>query len=262
MNIRSQVLAALLIAMTSATWADESKDGPRTGYFRKTVTPAEMLGADGAKAVADVFEADDELKWQLYVPHNYDPSKPAGVIVFINRWGNSGGSQKSYNDLLTEKNLIWAGALDAGDPAPMNERIMRAILTPIMLSKEYALDPSRIYVGGFSGGAHVANIVSTSKPGMFKGGLFVGGAVSWGDKVPTGIELMRQNRYIFAAGSNDVALKAVQRTLNAYRGEGVEHTKLIIMHNQRQEMPGPKYLREAVEFLDDRDSTAASTDAE
>lgn len=261
MNIRSPIFAALLIAMTSSGWADETTDGPRTGYFRKTVTPVEMLGADGAKAVADVFESDDKLKWQLYVPHNYDPSKPAGVIVFINRWGNSGGSRKSYNDLLTEKNLIWAGALGAGDPAPMNERIMRAILTPMMLSNEYALDPNRIYIGGFSGGAHVANIVATSKPGMFKGGLFVGGAVSWGDKVPTGIELIRQNRYVFAAGSNDLALKAVQRTLSTYRDEGIEHAKLIVMHNQRQEMPGPKYLREAVEFLDKPESTTASTDA-
>lgn len=262
MKLRLPVIAALFIAMTSASWADEAKDGPRTGYFRKTMTPLEMLGPDGAKSVAHVFEADQDLKWQLYVPHTYDPSKPAGVIVFINRWSNSGGSRKSYNDLLTEKNLIWAGVLDAGDPAPMDERIMRAILTPMMLSKEYALDPERIYVGGFSGGAHVATIVATGKPDMFKGGMFVGGTVSWDSNVPSGIELIRQNRYVFVAGSNDLALKTMQRTLHTYREEGVQYADLIVMANQRQEMPGPNYLREAIEFLDDPIGATVTTDAE
>ena len=259
MKLRSLTIAALLATMLSTTWAQEASEGPRTGYFRKTVTPLETLGADGAKSVAHIFEADEELKWQLYVPHSYDPTKPAGVIVFINRWGNSGGSRKSYNELLTEKNLIWAGALDAGDPAPMDERIMRAILTPMMLSREYSLDPDRIYIGGFSGGAHVATIVATAKPDMFKGGLFIGGTVSWGDKVPAGIAQIRENRYVFAAGSNDLALKTIRRTLLTYREDGVDKSHLIVMHNQRQEMPGPKYLREAVEFLD---NPTGSTDAE
>jgi hypothetical protein len=33
------------------------------------------------------------------------------------------GWRKSYNDLLEEKNLIWAGVLRAGDATPLNERM-------------------------------------------------------------------------------------------------------------------------------------------
>lgn len=86
--------------------------------------------------------------------------------------------------------------------------------------------------------------------------MFVGGAVSWKDKLPAGIELIRQNRYVFVAGSNDVALKAVRRTAGSFKEAGVEQTRVIVMPNERQEMPGSHYLREAIEFLDNENGSA------
>lgn len=247
-----KLLAVLaLVALVSVAWAEEAAETPRTGFFRKKTTPLELLGAEGAKTLAKVFAPDEKLEWQLYVPRGYDASKPAGVIVFINRWGNSGGSRKAYNALLDEKNLIWAGVLRAGDKTPMNERMMRALITPTMLAQEYALDPERVYIGGFSGGAHVATILATAKPAMFRGGLYVGGTVPWKDnKEPAAVELMRKNCYVFLGGSNDISLTTLQRTAKQYKGAGISDSKVIVMPNQRQEMPGPYHLREAIEYLD------------
>jgi len=258
MQIRNMLAGLALMTMMTVVWADEAKDGPRTGYFRIKMTAVELLGADGAQSIAGILAPDEKLEWQVYVPHSYDPSKPAGALVFINRWGNSGGSRKSYNELLEEKNLIWAGVLDAGDQTPMDERMMRSILAPTVLAQDYALDPNRIYIGGFSGGAHVATILATGKPGLFKGGMFVGGTVFWGDKLPPGIDVIRQNRYVFVGGSNDVALNTMRRTAGSYKDAGITNSKLIVMPNERQEMPGPLYLREAIEFLDDPTVTANS----
>ena len=234
------ILAGLIFTVLSASaLAVETKDGPRTGYFRKSMTTVELLGTDGAKSLANVLEPDEKLEWQLYVPHGYDSSSPAGVLVFISPSPSWSGSRKSYNDLLEEKNLIWAGVLRAGDATPLNERMMRSLLTPTVLARDYALDLDRIYVGGFSGGAHVATLLSTGKPALFKGGMFVGGAIFWGDRTPPGIDAIRQNRYVFVTGSNDVALKTVRRTAGSYKDAGVVNTKLIIMPNEKQEMPGP-----------------------
>lgn len=260
MQFRIAIAGLALTLLAVAAWADATKDGPRTGYFRKNMTTAELLGTDGAKSVANVLEPDEKLEWQFYVPHSYDASRPAGVLVFISHKGNWGGSRKSYNDLLEEKNLIWAGVLGAGDVTPLNVRMMKSLMTPTVLSRDYALDPNRIYVGGFSGGAHVATLLSTGKPGLFKGGMFVGGAIFWGDKIPPEVDVIRQNRYVFIAGSNDVALKTVRRTAGSYKGAGVVNTKLIIMPNEKQEMPGPLYLREAVEHLDQRGNVAESAE--
>lgn len=90
--------------------------------------------------------------------------------------------------------------------------------------------------------------------------MFVGGAIFWGDKIPPEVDVIRQNRYVFIAGSNDVALKTVRRTAGSYKGAGVVNTKLIIMPNEKQEMPGPLYLREAVEHLDQRGNVAESAE--
>jgi predicted peptidase len=247
MNYRVLLLCLLSIAFSGAV-GDET-DGPRTGYFRKSATTAELLGVDGASAIAEVLAPDEELKWQLYVPHSYDASKPAGAIVFVNRSDSWGGSSKSYNPVLEESNLIWAAPLGAGDKRPLNERMLRAMLTPNFLARNYTLDPSRIYIGGFVGGGYVATMLATSKPELFRGGVFVGGALAWEDNIPPAIAQIRKNRYVFVTGSNDVALDTMRRTAEAYRKAGVANSKLIVIPNARQEMPGPLYLREVLEFL-------------
>ena len=258
MQVKNLIVGTVFMLLAATAWADATKDGPRTGYFRTNMTTVELLGADGAKSVANVLEPDEKLEWQLYVPHSYDPSRPAGVLVFVSPSASWSGSSKSYNDLLEEKNLIWAGVLRAGDATPLDERITKALLTPAVLSRDYALDPERMYVGGYWGGAHVAMLLATGKPGLFKGGIFVGNAIFWGNETPPEIDVIRQNRYIFIAGSIDDGITTVRRVAGLYRDAGVVNTKLIIMPNERREMPGPLYLREAIEYIDQRGNVAES----
>lgn len=243
-------LALVLVFVLAALPATAQDDGPRTGYFRVHTTPLDLLGEDGARSVSGMFEPDEKLEWQLYVPANYDPARPAGIIAFMTHRSSWGGSRREYNPALEETNLIWAGVLGAGDNSPVNERIMRLIMTPTMLARTYALDPERVYIGGFSGGAHVATMLATGKPELFKGGLFIGGAVAWGDELPTRIDQVRDNAYVFIAGSNDVALNTVRKAALAFRSAGVARSELIVMPNQRQEMPSRKYLLDAIDFLD------------
>ena len=188
------VLAALPVAA--------QEDGPRTGYFRVHTTPLDLLGKDGARSLSEMFELDEKLEWQLYVPTSYDPTRPAGVMVFLTHSNTWGGSRREYNPALEEANLIWAAG----------------------------------------------------KPELFKGGLFIGGAVAWGDELPSRIDDVRKNAYVFVAGSNDVALNTVRKAAIAFREAGVERTELIVMPNQRQEMPGRKYLLDAIGFLDGKQS--------
>lgn len=240
-------LVGLLLMLITPVSADEQV--PRTGYFSVSSTLLELLGEQGASALSEVFAADEKLRWRLVVPKNYDPAHPPGVIVFVSR-GNWGGGKKSWNQVLEEKNLIWIGALDAGDQSPMNERMFKALLAPTILARDYAIDPQRIYISGFVGGAHVAGILSTTKPELFQGGLFMSGATFWGDKTPPKLDRLRQNRFVFLAGANDVARTKVARTAESYKKVGLQNTNLIIVPNMRQELPGKSYFEEAVNYLD------------
>jgi hypothetical protein len=62
---------------------------------------------------------------------------------------------------------------------------------------------------------------------------------------------------VFIAGSNDVALNTVRKAALAFRSAGVERSELIVMPNQRQEMPSRKYLLDAIDFLDGKVSETA-----
>jgi hypothetical protein len=253
MKLQATILSLILLGIVPATIAADDESGPRTGYFETDITLHEMLGAERAASLSDMIAADEKLKWAIYVPKTYTPAKPAGVMAFVTFSNSWGGSTKAYNDVLDDKNIIWAGVIGAGDKKPLNERMMRLLLTPTFLAREYVLDPDRMYVGGTSGGAHVATILATSKPQLFKGGLFVGGAMFWKSKEPAAIDQVRQNRYVFISGSKNPNRKEVETTAEAYLAAGVEHTKYIEMPNVGRKAPTSTVIESAIEYLDGQD---------
>lgn len=236
----------ILLLMTSVAWGE---DGPRTGYFRKALTPVELLGAEGAKAIESIFGADEKLTWQLSVPKTYDPGKPAGVMVFVG-WAEWGGGKKAWSRVLEEQNVIWIGLIGAGDKKPINERMLKAILAQAVLEREYKIDLSRYYLFGYSGGAHVAAMLATSKPELYKGALYYGAALPWGDKIPPKIDLIRQNRYMFMVGGLDDDRRKMSRAAETYRKAGVQHVDYVLVSNVDRQMPGASYFEQVVKFLD------------
>ena len=245
--MKSAVIIVLILFLVSPpAW---SEDGPRVGYFQETVTPLELLGEEGAKVISSVFPPDQKLSWQLSVPKNYDPTRPAGVMVFIG-FAEWGGGKKVWNRVLEEQNIIWIGLIGGGDKNPLNERVLRAVLAQAVLEREYKIDLNRYYLFGYSGGAHVAAILATTKPELFKGAIYYGDALSWGRNLPPKIDLIRQNNFMFMAGSRDNDVKDMRRVVNAYQKAGVTNTEYILITNVGREMPSTSYFEAAIEFLD------------
>jgi poly(3-hydroxybutyrate) depolymerase len=251
MNATLKILAVFLLFMATAS----AKDGPRTGYFRVSLTPLELLGEEGAKAVSSIFAADEKLTWQLSVPKNYDPGKPAGAMVFVG-WAEWGGGKKAWNAVLEERNMIWIGLIAGGDKKPINERMLRAILAKAVVQREYKIDPDRYYLFGYSGGAHVAAMLATSKPEMFKGAIYYAAALSWGKKAPQKIDVLRQNRFVFMAGSLDDDRRKIMSVADSYKKAGVTDTKFVTVANTDRKLPGVSYFDDAVDYLDLRPVTA------
>ena len=246
MAIRAMLLS--LIALATA-FGSVSAEEARTGFFRVSTTPLELLGEQGAEAIQSVFASDQTLSWQLTVADNYDPQKPAGVIVMLNPH-DGGAGKRDWQKELAARNLIIIGAIDAGDDTPLGERMLKAILAQALLMRDYKIDPERYYVAGYAGGAHVAAILATSRPETFKGAIYFSGARSWEGRVPPKIELVRRNRFVFVAGANDPTKTTVRRVAKDYAEAGVTATKLFIVPNMRRSLPDPGYLARALEFLE------------
>ncbi len=245
------LLTMLACAPTIAADAAKSEGGSRTGFFGVSLTPTELFGAEGAARVAEVFTADETLEWQLYVPPTYDAAKPAGAVIWISGYSR-GGPPRAWNDSLRDKNLIWIGAQNAGNEVPVTRRMFLAMFGPMVLQRDYALDATRIYIGGFGGGAKTAMRVASLRPNMFKGGLFISGAQFWGRDEPPLIDTIRALPYVFMSGSMDYSLEEVEDTFRAYRAAGVDKSKLIVIRNHRHKMPDSQNFERAVDFLDGR----------
>jgi len=218
------------------------------------MTPTEVSGEAGAQVVAEVLPPDEEINWQIYVPHNYSADNPPGVVVYVSPL-ETGGPPQAWNDLLGEHNLIWIGANGSGNKHPVTERILKALLATTVLQKTYTINMRRCYVAGFSGGGKTAMRMAALWPEQFKGGIYIAGAVFWGNKPPPKIDLIRQNKHVFIVGSFDPALRDTRRVYNDYKDAGVENSELITVRNHNHRMPPKNYFIQAIEYLDSETTT-------
>lgn len=247
--------AVLTIGFASALPA-VAADGPRTGYFRLEMTPVEMVGAGNAESLATTLPPDEKISWQLYVPPDYDPEDPPGVVVFVSSI-RRGGPPRAWNPTLEAHNLIWIGANGDGSRANTTERILKAIIAPFALRNDYAVDLARSYIAGYADGGIIATMVMSTRPEQFRGGVYLAGADAW-DDTPAKIELIRQNRHAFVVGTNDPRLNEFQRAFNRFKSDGVDNVELIRIRNWANRFPPPEYFAKAIEYLDDRSPAPAA----
>ena len=250
LNRSGYIRASLLVLLAANALAEGDPAEPRTGFFRESMTPLELLGPS-AQGIENILPSDQEIEWEIVVPGSYSVDTPPGVVVYINS-REKGGPPRDWNDMLQKHNLIWIGANKSGNDWPVPERMLKAMIAPMVLAKSYAINPDRVYVAGMSGGGKTATRVATARPELFKGGVYMAGTVFWADNVPPKIDLIRQNYHVFIIGSNDPSLVETQRTYNNYKKAGAENSKLITINNFGHRMPSVEYFERAIVFLDSR----------
>jgi len=221
----------------------------RTGFFKIIKTPNEVLGERDADHLNPVMLATEQVEWRVYVPRNYDPLSPPGVLVFVSsiEWG---GIPEEWQPVMEKKNLIWISASNAGSSAPVEQRMVKAIIAPRAVDRDYPIDMNRIFIAGFADGGKVANLVQTAEPGVFKGGIYMCGALFWGDKTPARLDEMRENRHVFIRGCFDSKERDVRLVHKQYVEAGLERSELITIKTRRRRLPQPKYVENAIDYLD------------
>lgn len=250
-NVVLAFLAAMGAMQEEANGLIEEFDASlaRTGFVNLVMTPAELLGEEAADSLNHILLADQKIEWRMYVPRNYDAATPPGVLVFLSSidWG---GIPDEWQPVMDAHNLIWISPSGAGNSAPAQERIIKAILAPRAADLDYTVDGERIYIAGFSDGGMVASLVQAADPGTFKGGIYMCGALFWGDKPPERLDQMRSNRHVFIRGCFDPRERDVKDVYDEYRKAGFEHVSLISVQTRRQRLPQPQHVKQAIRYLD------------
>jgi predicted esterase len=143
---------------------------------RRTRSPmlAARLGGHG-QAVDPSQES-----FAVHIP----PQKPPGgyaLLVFVPPWDQA-GMPGQWTSVLDEKGVIFVSAARSGNDADVRTRRMTlALIAAANMIQKYDIDPSHVFVGGFSGGSRVAMLLALAYPDVFHGAFLNSG----GDPIGT-----------------------------------------------------------------------------
>ncbi len=109
-----------------------------------------------------------QQKYQLFVPKGIAKDKPAGLILFISP-GNGPGGLKPWQAICEKHGLLYASPFAAGNSTQpgVRTRIILDVLDDVR--RQYAIDPDRTYLTGFSGGGRMSCAIAFALPEYFGG---------------------------------------------------------------------------------------------
>jgi hypothetical protein len=125
--------------------------------------------ASGAKVRDYPVDLKNE-KYVLFVPPEKPPNGYA-LLVFVEPWAFA-GVPRAWIPVLKKRGFIFVTAEHSGNTESVYERrIPLALIALYNVTKQYPIDPERIYIGGMSGGSRIAERMALAYPDLFRGAL-------------------------------------------------------------------------------------------
>ena len=109
------------------------------------------------------FEPGEELTYQVRTPTQAAPAALPGVLIYISP---KTGAQMpaAWGAVLDKYNLLWVGAENSGNEVHVARRVGFALLASTLAAQVSAIDASRLFLTGFSGGGRVASMMLPALP--------------------------------------------------------------------------------------------------
>ncbi len=107
----------------------------------------------------------------VYVPDNYDDSKPFGIYLHITPSKGGVRPNPEYRELMAKYQLIFISPNGTPNGSSMWRRIILGVDSMATVKAHYKIDPKRVYVGGTSGGGHMGMFCQMLYPEHFNGAI-------------------------------------------------------------------------------------------
>ena len=147
--------------------------------------------------------------YTCYLPKNYDPDKPAPVLI---NFSPGGGGQPLNVKAAEETGWIMAGLTESknGEMAPICENRDAVFFD---LCRRFNVDMKHVYFSGLSGGARAASSSGVAYPGICAGVICIGAAYGLG--VPP-----KDQAIFYIAGETDMNKNEVKGAYDASQRSG------------------------------------------
>jgi len=264
-------LAALLCLTAGILHAADPKPGEHTTItFSESPPHSEALEVKIRLSAAETPPAYDVKKeaFDILLPKNYRDGDPHGLFIWISA-GDKPSIPGEWEPVLAAKKLIFIGAHKSGNPRSVFDRMRLAIDANFNVRKLASIDPARVIVSGFSGGARVASMLGVCYADIFPATICCMGVNFYTDvATPDGKQTFRLGylphedfvkmakadcRYVLITGEKDFNLPNTQAVFaNGFQKEGFQAVEMFNIPAQGHSPPTAGWLKKAIEFIDAR----------
>jgi pimeloyl-ACP methyl ester carboxylesterase len=135
--------------------------------------PQRMAGS-GKRLAEQPIDLSEE-RFIIYVPPA-PPPQGYGLLAFVPPWPQA-SLPPGWAATLDRQGVIFVSAARSGnDASVLARREPLALLAAHNIMQRYPVDPERVYVSGFSGGARVAMRLGLGYPDLFRGAILNAGS--------------------------------------------------------------------------------------
>lgn len=138
--------------------------------FKNRATP-ESWGGDVYELTPEECVEYENGTSIVYVPDNYDDSKPFGIYLHITPSKGGVRPNPGYRELMAKYQLIFISPNGTPNRSSMWRRIVLGVDSMATVKAHYKIDPKRVYVGGTSGGGHMGMFCQMLYPEHFNGAI-------------------------------------------------------------------------------------------
>lgn len=200
------------------------------------------------------------------LPANYDPKRPAGLVVWLDA-SPSGQPPPPFFKALDQYGFICIGAANTGNDREVAERLQLALDAVATAKRRWHIDPARVYAAGISGGGKMASMLLPGFPEVFGGAMPIVGLACYAS-VPTGQSrtvwppeygkpsgrpwtLFLQRRTAAVTGSKDFNRAPVVGKAKAMQADKVE-VRVFDIEGMGHEFPTAEAIVEQLGWVDER----------
>jgi pimeloyl-ACP methyl ester carboxylesterase len=204
----------------------------------------------------------------VYVPAGSPPPGGYGLLVLV--WpGSEPPRLRRWRPALDRHRLVVVCARRSGnESALLPRRLPLAVLAAENARARLPIDPGRVYVGGFSGGARVALVAALAYPDVFRGALLNAGSEpidgEHGIYVPPAdlFRRFQRTRLVYATGAQDEdALQSDDASRASMRERCVLDVDVMLAPRLGHEPLDAVSLDRALDALDRRTVDPAALEA-
>jgi poly(3-hydroxybutyrate) depolymerase len=209
--------------------------------------------------------------YQLYVPKDYDGSKPFGLIVWISPTNSGKPPREDYLKVFDDHHLIYVGPDKVGNEVDALWRHWMAIESVRNAREHFPnIDANRIYVAGVSGGGRIASHVAVVNPDTFTGGFYIVGCDFyrdtpvppdspnagkyypgfWRKSSPKLIAQSKLNRFVLLTGEHDQNNANTRSVYTGYKQAGYKHVEFFDVPGMGHHPPEGEWFEKGIAFLD------------